>query len=181
MYLLLFTRQVNDMMTSRLILVWHRPPTNSGETAPIAVKAWIEQGSQLQSALLQPKFMWQETHGKDQLKSKQTVLKTLNFHAIDLLDVSRVLVRDSLDKTKYPFAKASCCFTIYAFDQEMLFEASSEKERDHIVHNLKEIISSLGAQIIVGDGRVLDEFFNPVGSVPGQIPGIITGEEILLL
>ena len=108
------------------------------------------------------------------------MLKTLNFQAIDLLDVSRVLMPTTLNKTRYPFAKASCSFSIQAFDQEMLFEASSEMERDVIVHNLKEIISSLGSQIIVGDGRVLDEFFNPIGSVPGHIPGIITGETMLL-
>jgi len=156
-----------DLMNTRKILVWHGNENDS----PVAVKAWVELGTQLQTALIQPKFMWHGTLGKDKHEVERRVLNKLTFHSLELLDITKVVPTEHINRKRYPFAKRSHSFLIQAFSKEMLFEAISEKERDDIVDGLKMTVARLGSKILVGDGRVLNEFFTPTGaSVPGEPP-----------
>jgi hypothetical protein len=53
----------------------------------------------------------------------------------------------------------------------MMFEASSEAERDRIVESLKLTVSRFAAKIIVQDKKVMDEFFSSfLSAVPGEAP-----------
>ena len=52
-----------------------------------------------------------------------------------------------------------------------MFEASSEAERDRVVHSLKLTIARFASKIIVQDRMVLDEFFTSfLSTVPGEAP-----------
>lgn len=166
-----FFGKMHGLMNSRKTLVWHGTEDNTQE----AVKAWIEPGSQLQSVLIQPKFMWQQTLGKDKRDTERRVLKARIFHSLDLLDITKIVATEQIDRVKYPFAKRSCSFVVQSFEKELVFEAVCETERDDIVDGLKMMVARLGSKILVGDGQVLNEFFTPMGaSVPGDVPAFIT-------
>lgn len=164
-------------MTAKRLLVWHKDTTLKPTVTSIAVHAWIEHGTQLHSALVQPKLCWREVYTKD-CKSKGELQTVFTFHAVDLLDISKIIpMNEVLDRSKHPFVKRRSSFLVEAFGgcQEMIFEARDEAERDDIVEGLKLVVSRLGSKIMVGDSSVLTEFFTPLGSVPGNIPTIITG------
>jgi len=166
-----FFGKMHSLMNSRKTLIWHTTEDNT----QLAVKAWIEPGSQLQSVLIQPKFMWQQTLGKNNRKTERRVLNTRVFHSLDLLDITKIVATEQIDRMKYPFAKRSCSFVVQSFTKEMVFEAVCETERNDIVDGLKMMVARLGSKILVGDGQVLNEFFTPIGaSVPGDIPSFIT-------
>lgn len=166
--------QICELMNSKRVLIWHRPSTDEKTFHPVAVHAWIEQGSQLDAALIQPKFCWRKSYEKE--PHDRSVLTIRRFNAVDLLDISKIVaVRTSTYRGKYPYIKKKSSFVIEAFDQELLFEARDEIERDDIVDGMKLLVARLGSKIMIGDGRVLDEFFSPMGaSVPGRIPSIVT-------
>lgn len=161
-------------MNSKRVLIWHRPCTDEKTFHPIAVHAWIEQGSQLDTTLIQPKFCWRKTYEKE--PHDRSVLTIHSFNAVDLLDMSKIIaVNKSTYRGKYPFMQRKNSFFIEAFDHELLFEARDEMERDDIVMGLKLLVARLGSKIMIGDGRVLDEFFSPLGAtVPGRIPKVVT-------
>lgn len=162
-----FFGKMHGLMNSRKTLVWH----GTEDSSQVAVKAWIEPGSQLQSVLIQPKFMWQQTLGSDEKTNERRVLNKRIFHSVDLLDITKIVATERIDRRKYPFAKRSCSFVVQSFAREMIFEAVCEAERDDIVDGLKMMVARLGSKILVGDGQVLNEFFTPIGaSVPGDIP-----------
>jgi len=158
-----------EIMNMRMNLVWHPTPCE-GETnlPPIYVKAWIEQGHQLRNALIQPKFIWTNKHELEG-KIRQMGLIGQNLHSVDLLDISRILTVNKVDRTMYPLAQRRSSFIIETFDRKMLFEASSQKSRDRIVHGLKIMVARLGSKIIVNDDTVFDDFFTPTAAaVPGD-------------
>lgn len=182
--------QLPPLMSSRMLLIWHRPHnttsiTTKSSSQTISVRAWIEHGSYIQAGLIQPKFMWQENLGMERRKDEsphhhhrantrsRSILNTMAFHTVDLLDISKVVPLEHVDRTFFPFAKKSCCFVIQAYDREMLFEAETVEERNSIIHDLKLLVARLGSKIIVGDRGVLNEFFSPAGSVPGEAPAIL--------
>ena len=117
-------------MNAKRLLVWHREATEDSTDPPIAVHAWIEHGSQLDSALIQPKFCWRKNYGKE--THNNSILKlSSRYHAIDLLDISKIVPAEYyVARDQYPFVKRSCSFVIEAFDQEVVFEARDEIERD---------------------------------------------------
>lgn len=138
----------------------------------MAVHAWVEQGSQLNSALIQPKFCWTEVHKEDILsRNKSSIFnKKFSFHSIELLDISKIIPIDfSIDRKIFPFVRLGRSFIIEAFGglQVMVFEARDQKERDDIIYGMKMAVARLSSKIIVGDCSVLGEFFSPYGSVPG--------------
>ncbi len=154
-------------MNSKRVLLWHRPSTVDKIFHPIAVHAWIELGSQLDTTLIQPKFCWRKSYEKE--LHDRSVLRIRRFNAVDLLDISKVVaVSKSIFRGKYPYMQRKSSYVIEAFGQELLFEARNETERDDIVEGLKLLVARLGSKIMMGDGRVLDEFFSPLGAtVPG--------------
>lgn len=160
-------------MGTKILLVWHRP--SHSEPSPTAVHAWIEHGSYIQAGLIQPKLMWQESCAIEQKNKDRSVLNTMAFHTIDLLDISKVVPLNRVDRDVYPFAKKTCCFIIHAYERQMLFEAGSTAERDEFIEGLKILVARLGSKIIVGDRDVLEEFFTPASSaVPGKVPDIVS-------
>lgn len=164
---------VSQLMGSKMLLVWHRP----FESSPVAVNSWIEHGSYISAGLIQPKLMWQESCGKERKDSERFILNTMSFHSIDLLDISKVIPLNRVDRDLYPFAKPSNSFLIQAYDKVMVFEAESTAERDKFIEGLKILVARLGSKIIVGDKDVLEEFFTPASSaVPGRAPDILTAD-----
>ena len=104
-------------------------------------------------------------------QTKGVALNTRILHSVDLLDITKIVATEAVDRTKYPFAKCSCSFIVQSFAKEMVFEAVCESERDDIVDGLQMMVARLGSKSLVGDGQVLNEFFTPIGaSVPGNIP-----------
>jgi len=161
---------VSQLMGAKMLLIWHRPVGMS----PLAVHSWIEHGSYIHAGLIQPKLMWQESCGKEHKDSERFILNKMEFHSIDLLDISKVVPLNRVDRTLYPFAKTSCAFLIHAYDKEMVFEAESTADRDKFMDGLKILVARLGSKIIVGDKDVLEEFFTPASSsVPGRAPDIL--------
>jgi hypothetical protein len=162
-------RTVSELMGTKILLVWHR--SMHYEASPIAVNAWIEHGSYIQAGLIQPKLMWQESCGKERKDGERFILNDIQFHSVDLLDISRVIPLGRVDRTEFPFAKSSCSFFIQVFEKELIFEAETTAERDNFIEGLKVLIARLGSKIIVGEKDVLEEFFTPASSeVPGTAP-----------
>ena len=158
-------KAVDGILHRRMMLVWHQPE------GPVAVYAWIELGSQLRSALIQPKLMWKPVHETEDERGALGITNHINLHSVDLLDISRILASTKVDRKKHPLAKSKCSLSIETFDHNLLFEASCQEERDALVQGLKGLVARLASKIIVGDERVFDEYFTPFGaSVPGEAP-----------
>lgn len=159
-------------MNEKFILVWHRsikPDTLSTGT-PQGMIAWIERGRQLNSGLIQPKLVWRpvKEHEGERLRLG---LSTPCLESLELLDISRILEVNRINRKLYPFAKRKSCFLLETLDRKMLFEASSESERDHIVNGLKLMVARFASKVIVQDREVLDEFFTSfLSKVPGEAP-----------
>jgi len=168
-------------MSAKRLLIWHQQTTQNTSDSPIAIYAWIELGSQLNNySLIQPKFCWQAINGNKET-DKTVLAGTSTFHAVDLLDISKIIAVDSsLGREGFPFANRSSSFILEAFGGsiQMVFEARDELEREDIINGLKLVVSRLGSKIIIGDSTVLDEFFTPMRSVvPGGAPSIIATNE----
>mmetsp|Transcript_2523 Transcript_2523/g.3380 ORF Transcript_2523/g.3380 Transcript_2523/m.3380 type:complete len:864 (-) Transcript_2523:178-2769(-) len=133
-------------------------------TTPVCVQAWFEMGSRLPSKLIQPKFMWRVAYQPDLHHKKKLHPSCVNPDSVELLNIIRVIVPTTLDRSLYPFAKLKHSFWIVSNDQERyLFEANSQKGRDTFVLGLKLVIARLASKIIVGNEDVFDEFFTPWG------------------
>jgi len=170
-----------EHMSAKRLLIWHQQTTQNTSDSPIAIYAWIELGSQLNNySLIQPKFCWQAINGNKET-DKTVLAGTSTFHAVDLLDISKIIAVDSsLGREGFPFANRSSSFILEAFGGsiQMVFEARDELEREDIINGLKLVVSRLGSKIIIGDSTVLDEFFTPMRSVvPGGAPSIIATNE----
>jgi len=170
----MYLEQVCEHMSAKKLLVWHRKSLINVRHPPLAIHAWIDHGTQLDVDLIQPKFSWQETQRKRE--HSKSVLSNCKYHSVDLLDICKVIPLDriNVDRHDYPFVRRSCSFLIQACDLEMVFEARNDVEKDYFVEGLKMVVARLGTQIIMGDGRVLEEFFSPMSSaVPGGFPSIV--------
>jgi hypothetical protein len=132
------------------------------------MKAWLERGQQLDKSLVHPKLVWRPMHPSKTSKQRGLVINAPN--TVDLLDITRILATNRVDRGKYPFAKPSRSLLIECLDQTMMFEASSESERDRIVHCLKLLVARLGAKIIMEDPSVFSEFFSTSPPLPGTSP-----------
>lgn len=166
-------RRQQEFMNEKFTLVWHRSvkPYATSKGTPQAMVAWIERGQQLNSGLIQPKFVWRpvkEYEGEIQ----RLGLVTPSLESLELLDISRILEVNRIDRNLYPLAKRKSCFLVESLDRKMMFEASSEEERDRIVNGLKLLVARFASKVIVQDREVLDEFFTSFLSVgvPGEAP-----------
>lgn len=135
---------------------------------PIGIKAWIERGQQLRHTLIQPKLCWQQVHLSDPQGPLRD--KSKKLFNVDLLDVTRVLEVNRVDRRHYPLAPRNKCLLVQCIDQKMMFEAGSQAERDRLVHTLKLTVARLGTKMIVEDKSVFDDFFSFGDGVPGRAP-----------
>lgn len=159
-------------MNEKMTLVWHRSakPDARSKGTPQAMMLWIERGQQLNAGLIQPKLVWRPVR-KHEGEMQRLGLSTPSLESLELLDISRVLEVNRIDRKLYPFAKRKCCFLVESLDRKMMFEASSEAERDRIVEGLKLAVARFASKVIVQDHQVLDEFFTSYLSiVPGEAP-----------
>lgn len=159
-------------MNEKLTLVWHRSakPDARSKGTPQAMVIWIERGQQLNSGLIQPKLVWRPVKEYEG-ETKRLGLVTPSLESLELLDISRILEVNRIDRKLYPFAKRKSCFVVESLDRKMMFEASSESERDRIVNGLKLVVARFASKVIVQNRDVLDEFFTSfLSAVPGEAP-----------
>jgi hypothetical protein len=105
-------------------------------------------------------------------KSKGNSIENPTISGIELLDITRILKVEKIDRRRYPFAKPMHCFIIKTLlDQDFFFEAKSVLDRNRLVYSFKMIVARFGAKVIVADESLFDEFFaNTGGGVPGEAP-----------
>jgi hypothetical protein len=105
-------------------------------------------------------------------KPKGNSIENPTISGIELLDITRILKVEKIDRRRYPFAKPMHCFVIKTLlDEDLFFEAKSVLERNRLVYSLKMIVARFGAKVIVADESLFDEFFaNQGGGVPGEAP-----------
>ena len=105
-------------------------------------------------------------------KPKGKSIENPTISGIDLLDITRILKVEKIDRGRYPFAKPMHCFIIKTLlDQDLFFEAKSVLDRNRLVYSFKMIVARFGAKVIVADESLFDEFFaNKGGGVPGEAP-----------
>lgn len=150
----------------KINLVRHTPSTVDTNEVPVSVQAWIEMGSRLQSALIQPKFMWRETYQPD-INNRKLSPSCRAPASVDLLSMIRILKPTELDRTAFPYAKLDHSLTIKVHEGHVyLFEAQSCQQRDWFVNGLKLVVARLASMIIVGDDQMFAEFFSPFAHSP---------------
>lgn len=169
------TYLINELVTRNFSLIWHPYVDQVGQgittshPKSMRVNAYLEMGQCLKSLLVQPKFMWRNTTVPEHINGKKR-LQCVSFQnpiGIDLLNIIRIMAPNSVDRAIHPFAKLEQCFIICnSSDEEYLFEAATELERDRFVFSLKLLVARLASKIIVGDKDVFDEFFTPWGIIP---------------
>ena len=139
---------------------------------PRCIKLWFERGNRIRrNDIVEPKVMWREAYHPDLASQRKLNLSSTHGpHQVCLLSICRILEASSnVDRKKYPFAKTSCSFLIRTSDEnEYVFEARSEGERDQIIKHWKLVVARLASQAVVGDGEgMVREFFVPTScSVP---------------
>eukprot|EP00551_Chaetoceros_affinis_P006453 CAMPEP_0203686246 /NCGR_PEP_ID=MMETSP0090-20130426/48964_1 /ASSEMBLY_ACC=CAM_ASM_001088 /TAXON_ID=426623 /ORGANISM="Chaetoceros affinis, Strain CCMP159" /LENGTH=996 /DNA_ID=CAMNT_0050555467 /DNA_START=821 /DNA_END=3808 /DNA_ORIENTATION=- len=160
---------IKELIASSFSLIWHpnkmeKSWSDSSTAPPHRVKAWFEMGSCLKKALLQPKFVWRSN---DNMKYASRQMKVKSIHkpeSIELLNIVRIVAPKEIDRQLHPFVKKECAFIIVTnTEEEYLFEAATQDERNKFVFAFKVMVARLASKIIVGDKDVFDEFFTPLG------------------
>jgi hypothetical protein len=159
---------LQEIMNQRFTLVWHLCAADEGPSKPVAVVAWIERGQHLHNKLIQPRLVWRKLRSAS-TPSKRGLSDFENHH-VDLLDISRIIEVSRIDRKRYPLAQKKQSLHIQCLDGQMLFEASSEMERDRLCRDLKLVVARLGSKIILEDETLFDEFFVVDTPVPGEAP-----------
>ncbi len=134
--------------------------------SPRCIRLWFERGNRIRgNNIVEPKLMWRDAYHPELSSHRKLNDSTTNGpQQICLLSICRILeVKDQIDRKMYPFAKKSCSFLIRTCDDdEFLFEAQTEKERDELVYLWKLVVARLASQAVVGDGdKMVGEFFVP--------------------
>jgi len=161
---------VQQFINQTFTLIWH--PNTGGDyrksASPLAVKAWIERGHRLdRKGLVQPKFCWQKTANA----AMATGTDPNEVFRTDILDITRILEVNRVDRRFYPFAQRRKSLLIQCMDDKMLFQAATVADRDAMVHGMKMVVARLGSLIIVQDEALFEEFFAFDGSNgPGDLP-----------
>lgn len=170
-------------MNETWTLTWHPTPkgktsskisktrNSTSITAPRCIQLWFERGNRVRrNDIVEPKIMWRDAYHPDLASQRKLNFSTTQGpHQICLLSICRVIEAKTIDRKKYPYAKKSCSFMIRTSDdEEYVFEALNQKQRDHIVHTWKLVVARLASQAVVGDGEgMVGEFFvSSVFSVP---------------
>lgn len=176
-------RNVQDALNETWTLTWHPTPkgktsskisktrNSTSITAPRCIQLWFERGNRVRrNDIVEPKIMWRDAYHPDLASQRKLNFSTTQGpHQICLLSICRVIEAKTIDRKKYPYAKKSCSFMIRTSDdEEYVFEALNQKQRDHIVHTWKLVVARLASQAVVGDGEgMVGEFFvSSVFSVP---------------
>ena len=140
--------------------------TNEKPQSPKCIRLWFERGNRIRgNNIVEPKLMWRDAYNPN-LSSHRKLNESITTHGphqICLLSICRILQVESLDRSQYPFAKTNCSFWIRTCEEEeFLFEAKSEEEREEIVYLWKLVVARLASQAVVGDGdKMVGEFFVP--------------------
>lgn len=145
-------------------LIWHQAPKdrdkskNAGQRAPlpppVSVTGWFEYGSQLDSTVVFPKFVWRQTF------QNGTTLISRVPNYIQLLTVVRVIEPRELDRSFYPFARLDRTFCITTHDgDQYVFETANREDRGIFVNKLKVLVARLASSVIANDEAMLREFF----------------------
>uniref|UniRef100_A0A7R9VME1 Uncharacterized protein n=1 Tax=Pseudictyota dubia TaxID=2749911 RepID=A0A7R9VME1_9STRA len=175
---------VQETLNQTLYLTWHpsiKSKRNNGKdcekvnTSPRFVRVWFERGHGVGQGksfrLIEPKLVWQDALNEDVSLESQEEESNCCRGQFALLDVGRVLRTSSsstsggvsIDRSKYPTARASCSFLVRTVDgQEFLFEGRTSAERDVIVYQWKATIARFASIIIVENSEAMkSEFFLP--------------------
>ena len=134
--------------------------------SPRCIRLWFERGNRIRgNNIVEPKLMWRDAYHPE-LSTHRKLNESIRKgpEQICLLSICRILeVQDTLDRKKYPFAKKSCSFLVKTCDDdEFLFEAQSENQRNELVYLWKLVVARLASQAVVGDGdKMVGEFFVP--------------------
>ena len=140
---------------------------------PRCIQLWFERGNRIRkNDIVEPKLMWRDAFHPDLVSQRKlNESSTKRPYQLCLLTICRILeATEKIDRKKYPFAKISCSFLIRTCDDdEYLFEAINEEERDSLVYLWKLVVARLASQAVVGDGDgMVGEFFVPTSfGVPG--------------
>lgn len=187
------SRLMEEMIHGTLTLIWHPHRGEIKNNAPICVKAWIELGCRLKGRVIQPKFVWRSAYHQDNNngttgsnkrvnhnnKSRQISSKSPGgpLYSVDLLDISRILSSQDIDRQKFPLAKKSTSFTLVTSDSKYhLFEVADRSKKDRVVSGLKLVVARLASMIIVGDKKVFDDFFYPTSNTGLTVrKGVLVG------
>ena len=108
--------------------------------------------------------MWRDAYHPDLLSHRKLNKSTTQGpRQICLLSICRIIEAKTLDRTRYPLAKTTCSFIVRTTDDdEFLFEAGTQNQRDYVVHMWKLVVARLASQAVVGDGEgMVGEFFVP--------------------
>jgi hypothetical protein len=164
---------VQEFLNQTSTLVHHPTTTSSSgvtqPSSPVAVNGWLERGQRLRT-IIQPKWMW-KPKPRDRVAGQNF---QISVKGIELLEITRIFKVERIDRNRYPLAKPRNCFIIKNLDNdEFCFEAKSFTERNRLVYSLKMVIARFGAQLIMADDRVYDEFFATTGSIPGEAPRFV--------
>mmetsp|Transcript_12734 Transcript_12734/g.37471 ORF Transcript_12734/g.37471 Transcript_12734/m.37471 type:complete len:766 (-) Transcript_12734:403-2700(-) len=176
---------VQETLNKTLHLNWHQSAKADDDscknrhdvcTSPRCVRIWFERGYSIGHGrsirLIEPKVVWRDVmHEVDDSTNYQNTQSTGFCGQFALLDVCRVLhtstasVGDGalIDRRKYPTARSSCSFIVRTVDnEEFLFEAKTEDQRNIVLHQWKVAIARLASIVIVENSEAMKkEFFLP--------------------
>merc|ERR1712032_93069 len=128
-----------------------------------SIQLWFERGNRIRkNDIVEPKLMWRDAYHPDLVsKRKLNVSSTSRPYQVCLLSICRIIETTQIDRNKYPFAKTNCSFIIKTCDnEEFLFEAENENERNRTVNLWKLVVARLASQAVIGNGEeMLGEFF----------------------
>jgi hypothetical protein len=152
-------------------LTWHPNAGNVAEfqipAKPMSLNIWMERGTVISSTgvVLEPSFMWRDAYQPELAKHKLNA-STQTPWSMRLLNTCRISEcpgNNSIDRNKYPFARASHCMILRTCkDQEFLLEASSSQERHQVCERWKLAVARFASLAVMEDiDAIAREFFHP--------------------
>lgn len=133
---------LQEIKSQKISLIWHldEKQRKSENRSLINSLVWIEFGSRLRDAIIQPRLMWTSL--------ELSVHSQHHPFGVDLLDICRILDCNDdavyLDKNCFPFARKKNCFLIETTQgSSLLFETHSNRLRQCQVRGLKLLVAEI--------------------------------------
>lgn len=131
----------------------------------MCLNIWMERGTVITSTgvVLEPSIMWRDAYQAELAKHKLNA-STQTPWSMRLLNTCRISAcPESIDRSKYPFARPSRCLILRTCnDQEFLLEASTEEERNQVCERWKLVVARFASLAVIEDiDSIAREYFHP--------------------
>lgn len=131
---------------------------------PLCVNIWLERGTVIANSgvVVEPAFMWRDAY-QPMLGQHRLNASTQKPWSMRLLNACRITPCETVDRTKYPFARQQCSFMLKSCSgEEFLLETNGKEEVKTVTERWKLAVARFASLAVTEDvNGIAREFFHP--------------------